>query len=36
MYKFLSALGEYITQAIAKYPEKVAQYKVGKKGLISL
>ena len=30
------ALGEYITQAIAKYPEKVAQYKGGKKGLISL
>ena len=30
------ALGEYITQAIAKYPEKVAQYKGGKKGLIGL
>ena len=30
------ALGEYITQAIAKYPEKVAQYKEGKKGLIGL
>ena len=30
------ALGEYITQAIVKYPEKVAQYKGGKKGLIGL
>ena len=30
------ALGEYITKAIAKYPEKVAQYKGGKKGLIGL
>ena len=30
------ALGEYITQAIAKYPEKVAQYKGGKRGLIGL
>ena len=30
------ALGEYITQVIAKYPEKVAQYKGGKKGLIGL
>ena len=30
------ALVEYITQAIAKYPEKVAQYKGGKKGLIGL
>ena len=30
------ALGEYIIQAIAKYPEKVAQYKGGKKGLIGL
>ena len=29
-----NALGEYITQAIAKYPEKVVQYKSGKKGLI--
>lgn len=30
------ALGSYITQAIAKYPEKVAEYKGGKKGLIGL
>ena len=30
------ALGEYITQVIAKYPEKVAQYKGGQKGLIGL
>ena len=30
------ALGGYITQAIAKYPEKVSQYKGGKKGLIGL
>ena len=30
------ALGEYITKAIEKYPEKVAQYKGGKKGLIGL
>ena len=30
------ALREYISQAIAKYPEKVAQYKGGKKGLVGL
>jgi len=30
------ALGDYIKQAIAKYPEKVAEYKGGKKGLIGL
>ncbi len=30
------ALGEYISQAIEKYPEKVAEYKDGKKGLIGL
>ena len=30
------ALGEYISQAIEKYPEKVAEYKEGKKGLIGL
>ena len=30
------ALGEYIAQAIAKYPEKVTEYKSGKKGLIGL
>ncbi|MDA7728734.1 Asp-tRNA(Asn)/Glu-tRNA(Gln) amidotransferase subunit GatB, partial [Flavobacteriales bacterium] len=30
------ALGEYITQAIAKYPEKVVEYKGGKRGLIGL
>ena len=30
------ALGDYITQAIDKYPEKVAEYKGGKKGLIGL
>ncbi len=30
------ALGDYIKQTIAKYPEKVAEYKEGKKGLISL
>ncbi len=30
------ALGQYITQVIAKYPEKVAQYKGGKKRLIGL
>ena len=31
-----NALGEYISKAIAKYPEKVAEYKGGKKGLIGL
>ena len=31
-----NALGEYISNAIAKYPEKVAEYKGGKKGLIGL
>ncbi len=31
-----NALGEYISKAIAKYPEKVAEYKSGKKGLIGL
>ena len=30
------ALGEYISKAITKYPEKVAEYKGGKKGLIGL
>jgi len=30
------ALGDYIKQAIAKYPDKVAEYKEGKKGLIGL
>jgi len=30
------ALSEFIAQAIAKYPEKVAEYKNGKKGLIGL
>ncbi len=30
------ALNNYIKQAIAKYPEKVAEYKDGKKGLIGL
>lgn len=30
------ALGDYIAQAIAKYPEKVAEYKGGKQGLIGL
>lgn len=30
------ALGEYIKQAIAKYPDKVTEYKEGKKGLIGL
>ena len=30
------ALEKYITEAIAKYPEKVAQYQGGKKGLIGL
>ncbi len=30
------ALADYITQAIAKYPEKAAEYKNGKKGLIGL
>ena len=30
------ALSDYIKQAIAKYPEKVAEYKEGKKGLIGL
>jgi aspartyl-tRNA(Asn)/glutamyl-tRNA(Gln) amidotransferase subunit B len=30
------ALSDYIKQAIAKYPEKVAEYKLGKKGLIGL
>ena len=30
------ALGEYIAQAIDKYPEKVTEYKSGKKGLIGL
>ena len=30
------ALGEYIAQAIAKYPEKVTEYKSGKKGIIGL
>ena len=29
-------LNDYIKQAIAKYPEKVAEYKEGKKGLIGL
>jgi aspartyl-tRNA(Asn)/glutamyl-tRNA(Gln) amidotransferase subunit B len=29
-------LGEYISKAIAKYPEKVAEYKSGKKGIIGL
>jgi len=31
-----NALGDYITQAIAKYPEKAIAYKEGKKGLIGL
>ena len=31
-----NALGNYITQAIAKYPAKVAEYQGGKKGLIGL
>jgi len=30
------ALSDYIRQAITKYPEKVAEYKSGKKGLIGL
>jgi len=30
------ALSEFIAQAVAKYPEKVAEYKNGKKGLIGL
>ncbi len=30
------ALAEYISKAIAEYPEKVVQYKSGKKGLIGL
>jgi aspartyl-tRNA(Asn)/glutamyl-tRNA(Gln) amidotransferase subunit B len=30
------ALNDYIKQSIAKYPEKVAEYKSGKKGLIGL
>ena len=30
------ALSDYIKQAIAKYPEKVSEYKEGKKGLIGL
>ena len=30
------ALADYITQAIAKYPEKAAEYKGGKKSLIGL
>ena len=30
------ALINYITQTIAKYPEKVTEYKEGKKGLIGL
>lgn len=30
------SLNEFVTQAIAKYPEKVAEYKSGKKGLIGL
>ncbi|HIG32298.1 MAG TPA: Asp-tRNA(Asn)/Glu-tRNA(Gln) amidotransferase subunit GatB [Flavobacteriales bacterium] len=30
------SLSDYIKQAIAKYPEKVAEYKLGKKGLIGL
>jgi aspartyl-tRNA(Asn)/glutamyl-tRNA(Gln) amidotransferase subunit B len=30
------ALGEYISKAIAKYPEKVTEYKSGKKGIIGL
>ena len=30
------ALSDYIKQAIAKYPEKVAEYQEGKKGLIGL
>jgi aspartyl-tRNA(Asn)/glutamyl-tRNA(Gln) amidotransferase subunit B len=29
-------LSDYIKKAIAKYPEKVAEYKTGKKGLIGL
>ena len=31
-----NALSEFIQQAIAKYPEKVEEYKNGKKGLIGL
>ena len=31
-----NALGGYITEAIAKYPQKVSEYKDGKKGLIGL
>ena len=30
------ALQEWIDAAVAKYPEKVAEYKEGKKGLIGL
>jgi aspartyl-tRNA(Asn)/glutamyl-tRNA(Gln) amidotransferase subunit B len=30
------ALGDYIRQAIAKYPDKIQEYKEGKKGLIGL
>jgi aspartyl-tRNA(Asn)/glutamyl-tRNA(Gln) amidotransferase subunit B len=30
------ALGDYIKQAIMKYPDKVVEYKAGKKGLIGL
>ena len=29
-------LDNYIEEAISKYPEKVAEYKSGKKGLIGL
>ncbi len=31
-----NTLNKYIKQAIEKYPEKVAEYKSGKKGLIGL
>jgi aspartyl-tRNA(Asn)/glutamyl-tRNA(Gln) amidotransferase subunit B len=30
------SLSEFVKQAIAKYPEKVEEYKAGKKGLIGL
>jgi aspartyl-tRNA(Asn)/glutamyl-tRNA(Gln) amidotransferase subunit B len=30
------SLSEFVKQAIAKYPEKVKEYKSGKKGLIGL
>ena len=43
MFIFLNSLNfsiitaqEYIEQAITKYPEKTAEYKSGKKGLIGL